>query len=141
MKNFGSDLNVSSRLSHQLRISVCLFSVLTLHEIRLLSHHYHFNNSFYWLFDPCSGSKMKAGWGRAKPPVLPTPPHTRGQYHGDLMPEAIRLFQTGNCAFLKCSCYGNSRVPGFLFSEGRERLSGSVGARGVTLTCAALCCF
>lgn len=44
--------------------------MLMLHDIGLQNNNYHFNNLHYWLFKPCSSSKVNAGLGQAKLPVL-----------------------------------------------------------------------
>ena len=103
-----------------------IFSV-RLHDIGLQNNNYHFNNLYYCLFKPCSCSNMNAGWGQAKLPVLYwlllTPWF---QYHWELTLIAFHLYHAGNFAFLKCSCHGNNRVLGFLFSEGIKRLNANI---------------
>lgn len=112
-----------------IQISIYIFSVLgyMILDYRIIIKVIIGNDLYYCLFKPCSSSNMNAGWGQAKLPalywLLLTPWF---QYHWELRLIAFQLYQAGNFTFLKCSCHGNSRVLGFLFSEGIERLNANI---------------
>lgn len=81
----------------------------------------------------CSGwGSAGTGRGRAGFLLRPDSQTPRFQFRGDPMLIAFQLYQTGNFTFFNCSCRGNRRVLGSLFSEGVERPLAHVGALSVT---------